>query len=152
VTQTICLPVECGYTFTINDSYGDGICCAHGNGSYNVKNAAGTVLFSGGSFTSTVSHALCVTSSARPGVGFEGDEMVDNKNFLHPNPVRDVLHVTLPEDVTVNRMKIITMTGSTQYQLNRFEKDINVSSLPAGFYILHMDTNRGLLWNKFSKE
>merc|ERR1712003_222006 len=25
------------YTFTINDSYGDGICCAYGSGSYSVK-------------------------------------------------------------------------------------------------------------------
>ncbi len=57
--QTVCLPVACSYTFAINDSYGDGICCSFGNGSYNVKNAAGTVLFSGSSFTSSASHSFC---------------------------------------------------------------------------------------------
>lgn len=152
ITATTCLPVGCNYTFTINDTYGDGICCSFGNGSYNVKNAAGTVLFSGASFTNSISHTFCSTSAARPGGGLEGEEVTDIKNFLHPNPVSDVLHVTLPADVQVKAMKIVTMTGQIHYERNKLEKDINVSSLPAGFYILQLNTNRGLLWNKFSKE
>ena len=41
------------YNFTINDSYGDGICCAFGNGSYTLTHVGtGTVIASGGSFGS----------------------------------------------------------------------------------------------------
>ena len=40
------------YTFTINDSYGDGICCSYGNGSYDLS-LNGTSLASGGSFASS---------------------------------------------------------------------------------------------------
>lgn len=39
------------YTFTIFDSYGDGICCAYGTGSYSVE-YNGTEVGSGGSFNS----------------------------------------------------------------------------------------------------
>merc|ERR1719221_2379755 len=40
------------FQFTINDSYGDGICCSYGEGSYSVLRQ-GTVEISGGQFDST---------------------------------------------------------------------------------------------------
>ncbi|MBL4940856.1 MAG: endonuclease [Colwellia sp.] len=40
------------YTFIINDSYGDGICCSFGNGSYDFSLATSS-LISGGSFTNS---------------------------------------------------------------------------------------------------
>ena len=53
------------YRFTINDSYGDGICCSYGNGSYSVS-YDGVVMGSGGqSFTQNI-HFLNPTSSACP--------------------------------------------------------------------------------------
>jgi len=33
ISETGCLPFNC-YIFTIKDSFGDGLCCGHGNGSY----------------------------------------------------------------------------------------------------------------------
>ncbi len=42
------------YTFTIYDSYGDGICCAHGDGYYNLY-LNGNVITSGGEFASSES-------------------------------------------------------------------------------------------------
>lgn len=61
ITETICLVDDC-YTFTINDSYGDGICCAYGNGSYTLTNG-GTVLASGGSFASSEATDFCIGGS-----------------------------------------------------------------------------------------
>ncbi|MFK8165559.1 MAG: S8 family serine peptidase [Lewinella sp.] len=61
VTETICLPNDC-YTFTINDTYGDGICCSYGNGSYSLTDG-GTVLASGGTFTSSESTPFCIGGS-----------------------------------------------------------------------------------------
>ena len=57
----------CGaqYTFTINDSYGDGICCSYGNGSYNVK-YGGVTEASGGSFTSSMSHTFGTDGPVTP--------------------------------------------------------------------------------------
>ncbi|MEO1515499.1 MAG: S8 family serine peptidase [Bacteroidota bacterium] len=58
ITEDICLPNDC-YTFTILDSYGDGICCAYGNGSYSL-NQGSTVLASGGSFGSSEATNFCL--------------------------------------------------------------------------------------------
>lgn len=62
LTDSLCLTDGC-YTFTINDSYGDGICCAYGNGSYSVSNGA-TSLASGGSFGSSEQTTFCVSTAA----------------------------------------------------------------------------------------
>ncbi len=61
ITEDICLADDC-YTFTINDSYGDGICCGFGNGSYSLTNG-GTVLASGGNFNSSESTDFCIGGS-----------------------------------------------------------------------------------------
>ena len=59
VTQ-VCLAPGC-YTFTINDSFGDGICCAYGTGLYTVS-SQGTVLATGGEFAETESAEFCLGS------------------------------------------------------------------------------------------
>jgi hypothetical protein len=56
------------YTFTINDSYGDGICCSYGNGSYSLDEG-NTNIANGGSFTSSESIDFCVESSGGGGGG-----------------------------------------------------------------------------------
>lgn len=48
-SDTLCVPNNSCLVFTIKDSYGDGICCAYGNGSYQVR-VNGTVQASGGNF------------------------------------------------------------------------------------------------------
>ena len=62
------------YTFTINDSYGDGICCAYGNGSYTLDAASGNVA-SGGSFGSAESTTFC--TEAGPPACTPGDSCDD---------------------------------------------------------------------------
>lgn len=59
IQETFCLPEGC-YTFTISDSYDDGICCEHGNGSFTLTDADGQTLASGGSFTNTETADFCV--------------------------------------------------------------------------------------------
>ena len=54
--EQICL-VDGSYTLVISDSYGDGMCCSTGNGSYALTQAQ-TTLINGGSFTNTDSTAF----------------------------------------------------------------------------------------------
>ena len=51
-TYTYCVPDTNCYVFTISDTWGDGICCGYGNGSYSVL-VAGNTIVSGGSFQSS---------------------------------------------------------------------------------------------------
>ena len=58
--ESICVGDGC-YAFTINDSFGDGICCAFGEGSYTVS-SDGAVLAAGGEFASQDVVEICLGS------------------------------------------------------------------------------------------
>lgn len=64
VVETACLEDGC-YDFTIFDTYGDGICCGFGNGSYSVS-VDGTIVASGGSFNSSETTNFCIEEEATP--------------------------------------------------------------------------------------
>jgi serine protease len=53
------------YTFSIKDSYGDGICCVYGSGSYNVL-VNGNTAFSGGQFASSEDKTVVIGTTPIP--------------------------------------------------------------------------------------
>ncbi len=55
----VCLNDGC-YDFTIYDSFGDGICCAYGAGSYTVTSQFGEILATGSAFGSLETTNICV--------------------------------------------------------------------------------------------
>lgn len=55
------------HTFTITDSYGDGICCGYGNGSYSLTDSQGTVVVSGGAFGSSQATKFCAQGGSGGG-------------------------------------------------------------------------------------
>ncbi|MBL6448838.1 endonuclease [Fulvivirga sp. 29W222] len=70
-TGTFCLE-EGNYDFVIYDSYGDGICCSYGNGSYALT-SEGTTLASGGAFGSSETTSFTIGSSGGGGGGGGGN-------------------------------------------------------------------------------
>ncbi|NNE29369.1 MAG: hypothetical protein HKN16_07020, partial [Saprospiraceae bacterium] len=64
VVEDICIPNGC-YTFTISDTYGDGICCSYGNGSYVLVDGS-TTLASGGQFGSSEATPFCLGGGPAP--------------------------------------------------------------------------------------
>jgi endonuclease I len=63
-SENVCLD-DGDYVFTIDDSYGDGICCSYGSGSYNLV-VVGNTVASGGSFGSN-SESTSFTIGTGPG-------------------------------------------------------------------------------------
>lgn len=61
-TESKCLPTN-ACTFTIKDSWGDGICCSHGSGSYTVK-INGEIFKEGGEFGASEIVDLCPPTPA----------------------------------------------------------------------------------------
>ena len=57
-TETFCLEEVC-YTLVLSDSYGDGICCTYGQGSYILRGPSGTIA-TGGEFANTESVEFCL--------------------------------------------------------------------------------------------
>lgn len=57
---TFCVPSTACLVFEIFDSAGDGICCAYGEGAYEITNSSGEVVASGGEYGSSESQLVCV--------------------------------------------------------------------------------------------
>lgn len=86
VNEALCLLSGC-YTLTMNDSYGDGICCGEGNGDFNVLDGNGTVLLDGlPEFTFNTSSTFCVEANEVP-------EIPAIMLSLHPVPTDGLLTV-----------------------------------------------------------
>lgn len=73
ITEDYCL-TDGTYEFTINDSYGDGICCSYGNGSYEFESSSGS-LISGAQFTSSETKTFTIGSTGGGG-GTSGDVII----------------------------------------------------------------------------
>ncbi len=57
--ESLCLSDGC-YTFTMQDSFGDGLCCNFGEGSYEVVDNTGTVIATGGEFGYDETTSFCL--------------------------------------------------------------------------------------------
>ena len=138
VTWSDCLSTG-SYTFTINDSYGDGICCSYGVGNYDLKDASGTVLASGGSFgSSETTNFTLGTARSIPGTVQRELSIISNRVF--PNPAGDYLNVELVQG-EVTSAKIITTSGKTiNAKFN--ENKVDVSDLKPGVYFLSVKNSK----------
>ena len=108
VTETFCLVDGC-YDYNIFDSYGDGICCAYGNGSYTVTDSNGNVLASGGSFGSSETTNFCLTNGGGPTCtdGIQnGDETGIDCGVLF------VLHVIQDVQIQILILMILKLIGA----------------------------------------
>jgi len=79
------------YTFVIADSYGDGICCNHGNGSYVVE-ANGQVLVSGGTFTFNETRNFTIQGSGTPPPPPDNGDYYQAANGLSGFALKTALH------------------------------------------------------------
>jgi PKD repeat protein len=149
VTFTDCLETGC-YTFTINDSYGDGICCRYGVGNYSLKDASGTVLASGGEFGRSEATNFCL-GSGRNTPGTVNTQLSHEGIKLFPNPVGDHLNVRLFEGKVISA-KILSLNGQEIMEVKVNEDKIDLSDLKPGTYIISIDAGKKLINEKISKE
>jgi hypothetical protein len=141
-----CIPDGC-YNFTIFDSYGDGMCCSYGNGSYSFTTAGGTVLASGGSYGSSETTNFCLSAGSRE-VTQVSRQKARETIQTYPNPARDQLTVIYEskESTTVN-WRIVDLLGKTlqtaKWSIDAGDnrQNLQVDHLPAGTYILVIEHN-----------
>lgn len=159
ITEVKCLASGC-YTFTINDSYGDGICCNYGPGSYTLTDQAGTVLVSGGTFGSSETKNFCVggSSSRRASTvtlpnGIE-EEHLNNRFTIYPTVTSNKLNVLLPESMHSSELQIISLSGKIYRRkiVTKQKFSLNVADLPKGFYILRTSDGKRTYTHKFIKK
>ena len=94
-SEEITLPAIGCYSFTLYDEFGDGLCCANGEGYYELKDEDGIVILSGGQFSTTFDFIYEVTDR------FENDEVLGVEEFspftslsIYPNPVKETVNLS----------------------------------------------------------
>jgi hypothetical protein len=128
------------YTFEILDSYGDGICCAYGNGVYTVKDATGAVLATGGEF------ADIEVKSFKTGV-LSLDELNTIALNVFPNPATDEVNVSFEAsnaDYSISLMDLQGRVVNTQSFSNLSGTQlisIATDSVSKGSYIVVVSSN-----------
>jgi lysyl endopeptidase len=88
IMRNFCLGDGC-YVFTINDEYGDGICCTEGNGHYSLQSTYFTQIESDGTYGYGETTEFCIE-----GVGVPATESTDRLE-LWPNPSNGNLQIRL---------------------------------------------------------
>jgi endonuclease I len=136
------------YNLILRDSYGDGMCCNYGNGSFLfTNNTTGNTITSGGSFQSVDSKSFCLNTSARlvqnnNSTSTTLDAFTETSTTLelsvYPNPAKEFLYIesTTKENLNYtirNSVGQILVNGPLQSQ------QISVQKLPKGIYILSIN-------------
>ena len=128
------------YTFEILDSFGDGICCAYGNGVYTVKDATGAILATGGEF------ADIEVKSFKTGV-LSLDELNTIALNVFPNPATDEVNVSFEAsnaDYSISLMDLQGRIVNTQSFSNLSGTQlisIETESVSKGSYIVVVSSN-----------
>ena len=127
---------EC-YTFTINDTYGDGICCGYGVGSYSITDDSGNTIISGGEFSSVD------TSTFRVGETLGINSIFENDLNIFPNPSNGVFNIKT--SLNNSTYKIYNLIGQ-QVKSGLIKNGANIIDLRNsidGVYFMTIQTENG---------
>jgi hypothetical protein len=128
------------YTFTIYDAGGNGLCCANGQGIYQLTTPTGTIIKLGGSFGSSEFSELKMDWPTAVA------QIEKNSMKVYPNPFNGEAKVTFyllnPEDVVLD---LYNSTGQLVRSINKGsfpagdqECTLDAGNLPTGIYMLKM--------------
>ncbi|NOQ27945.1 MAG: T9SS type A sorting domain-containing protein [Bacteroidales bacterium] len=145
------------YVFTLLDSYGDGICCAEGNGSYTLKVTGGATIASGGSFTSSDVTNFCLpyTSFNLAATTSSIDNEIAKPAFnVYPNPASTYINVQVANAKANSLISIYNATGALVkvVEMDESEREVDISELPSGLYLISVDTKKKTITKQFIKK
>ena len=82
-----------------------------------------------------------------------GLEDIIDKNFIaYPNPVKDVLYLDFSNQKTINSIKLYDLLGRLVLEEKSNFKQLNVSHLNSGIFCMKIETDKGVLTQKFVKD
>lgn len=120
------------YTLTFSDTFGDGMCCSYGTGSYALSQD-NKILASGGEFTSSETTEFTIGDQTRDGIINQpiSSTQTEQKSLVSPNPFTEYLNLTLAgttkdELITVS---LFNITGQKLYS----------TTLSQGNHTLYLD-------------
>ena len=138
-TYDFCLTEDC-YTFTLFDSYGDGMVgCTTGNGSFQITNASSTVLAemttSQANFTDSLVRTFCL--------GELSLDQVTNSFDVFPNPTTGMVTWNSSE---IRSLIVFDLNGKvlTNVAADLIGKQVDLSNLTNGIYLVEFNMLNGM--------
>ena len=135
-TSSFCLTNDC-YVFTINDAFGDGICCDEGEGSYMIMTSDSTLLVeSDGQYGEQEVQTFCVEVVGVPEAALPDFD-------LYPNPARD--RVMLRAPLPIQTVRVLDATGRMMLEERAGSElvDIGIEQVTPGAYLVEVHTAEG---------
>lgn len=148
ITETVFLSNDC-FTFTINDAYSDGICCAYGSGYYNIKNPANQVIATGGQYGATDTRDWNATFAVSV------EDRLDEEVTLYPNPNNGLFTLNLGSNFSdATTIAIHDLSGKQVYQTvtGNQSVQINARDLASGMYMVKIQGESGVAVKRFIVE
>lgn len=149
--ETITIPsFDSCYTFTMLDSYGDGICCTYGDGTFDVQDDNGNILLSGSDFGASAS----ILFKALDPLSIDDNSLGDYVS-IYPNPVKDELNIRTQNINEALNYEIVNALGQNvqvgKLPINTLNR-ISLSALSTGIYFIKLSTTTGSFVQKIIKE
>lgn len=140
------------YTFTITDSFGDGICCGFGNGSYTLESSEG-VIVSGGDFGASDVTNFCVDDTKSQALRTQPLAEADNNLFkVYPNPAETILHIDV-QDQKIDNIKVFSMLGMLVNEIQDSGiRSIDVTNYKTGTYFVRITSGDTVITRRFIKK
>ena len=140
------------YTFTITDTYGDGICCSNftGNGSYSLEDENGSVIKTGGEYD-TEDTVLFSVEQPLSVVDFGLESLIS----IYPNPTKDNLTVVLNnvnENVDYEIFNTLGQIMSKGNLAANSTHTLQMSSYQSGIYFVKLSTSTHTMTEKLIKK
>jgi hypothetical protein len=82
-------------------------------------------------------------------------DFLDGNTFVYPNPAQDFIVVKTRENIRVQGIEIFGINGAlvaSEFDLNTLSRQINVSELPRGLYLVRVMTDQGFVSRKIFKD
>lgn len=134
-TETFTVLNNLCYTFTILDSYGDGICCSWGEGSYEIKTIENEVIISGGEFGYSESKSFGINQTLS-----SDDFAFSNGIKVYPNPVNSQLNINVSDEIGLpNQFTIYNSLGQiieNKKVTSTSDLTVNTAAYSSGVYFI----------------
>jgi len=140
------LPEGC-YTFRIEDSYGDGICCDYGNGYYKIRASNNSVIISAnGQYGNFSEQTFCIGSGGNTRGSIAEDEKIERGFEIMPNPASTYVQIETQGAKAGSTLNVVNTLGQIVSQIILTESDsrieLDLSTFENGMYIIQLDDGR----------
>ena len=144
--EELCLPEGC-YSFVIEDSWGDGICCGEGEGYFLLQDGNLDTLAIGGEFDDVAVELFC----AEPLSTLEHTAL--RSISVYPNPAQNFVNIDLGEIDKPEQVVVSDLLGRVVYnQVGRNADSqilrIETAGFQSGVYLIQIKTEFGIATRK----